>query len=173
MRNKYNYLSSLDSSDHTDFEVNFPEQLIIAPYSQVRCVSARINPSDNLVEIDDTNDLFYVGIDHWNKLTCSVPLLPIRMNRALYNMEDTNSAGLSLTGEIEEKLNDQLKSMCLVRGGGACSINANQKISLSVDTYQLYGCPTGALTAPVLQLWQNQGLRTLISRPGGQYLDLA
>ena len=173
MRNKYIYLSSLDSSDHADFEVNFPEQLIIAPYSQVRCVSARINPSDNLVEIDDTNDLFYVGIDHWNKVACSVPLLPIRMNKALYNMEDVNSPGLSLTGEIEEKLNDQLKSMCLVRGGGACSINANRKLSLSVDTYQLYGCPTGALSAEALNLWQNQGIRNLTATQGasGRRLD--
>ena len=170
MRNKYIYLSSLDSNDHADFEVNFPEQVIIAPYSQVRCVSARINPSDNLVEIDDTNDLFYVGIDHWNKVACSVPLLPIRMNKALYNMEDVNSPGLSLTGEIESKLNEQLKSFCLVRGGGACSINANRKLSLSVDTYPLYGCPTGALTANVLKLWQNQGIRLLRARQGNSAL---
>lgn len=120
MRNKYIYLSSLDSNNHADFEVNLPKQLMIAPYSQVRCVSARINPSDNLIEIDDTNDLFYVGIDHWNKLASSVPLSPIQMNKALYNLEDVNSAGLTLTQEIEDKLNAQLKSMCLVRNGGAC-----------------------------------------------------
>ena len=122
MRNKYIYLSSLDSNNHADFEVNLPKQLIIAPYSQIRCVSARINPSDNLIEIDDTNDLFYVGIDHWNKLACSVPLLPIQMNKALYNLEDVNSAGLALSQEIEDKLNAQLKSMCLVRDGGAFNV---------------------------------------------------
>ena len=61
-------------------------------------------------------------------MACSVPLLPIRMNKALYNMEDVNSPGLSLTGEIEEKLNEQLQSMCLVRGGGVAP-------SMSVVSY--------------------------------------
>lgn len=77
---------------------------MIAPYSQVRYVLARINPLDNLIEIDDTNDLFYVGIDHWNKLASSVPLLPIQMNKALYNLEDVTSAGLALAYKIFRKI---------------------------------------------------------------------
>lgn len=161
MRNKYIYLSSLDSNNHADFEVNLPKQLMIAPYSQVRCVSARINPSDNFIEIDDTNDLFYVGIDHWNKVASSAPLLPIQMNEALYNLEDVNSAGLALTQAIEDKLNAQLKSMCLVRNGGACSIDSNRKLSLSVDTFDLYGCPTSALNVPAMQLWTKNSSRKL------------
>ena len=63
MSNRYFYLSSLGSNNHSDFECTLPEQVVINPYSQVRCISCRINPSDTLMEIDDTNDLFYVGVD--------------------------------------------------------------------------------------------------------------
>ena len=64
------------------------EQVVINPYSQVRCISCRTNPSDNLMEIDDTNDLFYVGVDHWLKINSCIPLLPVKLAKGLYDMVD-------------------------------------------------------------------------------------
>ena len=125
-RNRYIYISSLDAPNHSDFIVNFPEQLIIKPYSQIRCVVCRINPSDNLIEIDDTNRLFYVGVDHWNKKNSVIPLLPIRMTKGVYNLEDGDNDFLNLNAEIEDKLNKQLKPYCYLRGGSSCEFTSSR-----------------------------------------------
>ena len=159
-RNRYIYISSLDAPNHSDFIVNFPEQLIIKPYSQIRCVVCRINPSDNLIEIDDTNRLFYVGVDHWNKKNSVIPLLPIRMTKGVYNLEDGDNDFLNLNAEIEDKLNKQLKPYCYLRGGSSCEFTEAQKLKIKVSGMQLYGCPTTALddaSAPtdIIQYWGN------------------
>ena len=154
MANKYIYASSLGCADHADFEVHFPEQLIIKPYSQIRCISCRINPSDNLVEIDDTNDVFYVGVDHWNKQNCAIPLLPIKLDHGLYNMIEGSSAKLSLNAAIEAKLKEQLKSFCQMRGGSECTMSSS-KLKLKLSAMQMYGAPTAELTDSVAEYWYN------------------
>ena len=159
MSNKYIYLSSLGSRSHSDFEVNFPTQLQIKPYSQVRCISCRVNPSDNLLEIDETNDLFYVGVDHWNKKNCNIPLLPIRMRKGLYDLEDGDNDIINLNAGIESQLNKQIQPYCFLRGGAEVSI-ASRKLKLKMSTMQLYGMPTKALTdasAPseLVNYWSN------------------
>ena len=165
MRNKYLYISSLDASngsginiDHSDFEVTLPEQLIIQPYSQVRACSVRINPTDNMTEIDETNDTFYVGIDHWNKIESCVPLLPIRMQHGMYNLLNGTDANLSLDAMIDEKLTEQLKPYCLLRGGSKVDITSDRKLEVKMSTMQLYGCPTIDLTDPVAEYWANSDL---------------
>ena len=154
MANKYIYASSLGCDDHADFEVHFPSQLMIKPYSQIRCISCRINPSDNLVEIDDTNDAFYVGVDHWNKRNSSIPLLPIKLDHGLYNLIDGSSSKLSLNAAIEEKVAEQLKPYCMLRGGSECTMT-NSKLKLKLSTMQMYGAPTAALTDEVAEYWYN------------------
>ena len=168
-RNRYIYISSLDAPNHSDFIVNFPEQLKIKPYSQLRCVVCRINPSDNLVEIDDTNRLFYVGVDHWNKKNSAIPLLPIRMTKGVYNLEDGDNNFLNLNAEIEDRLAEQLQPYCYLRGGSSCEITSAQKLKIKVSGMQLYGCPTTALDdagapAGLPQYWGNfQNMVTYIA----------
>ena len=159
-RNRYIYISSLDAPNHSDFIVNFPEQLMIKPYSQIRCVVCRINPSDNLIEIDDTNRLFYVGVDHWNKKNSVIPLLPIKIAKGVYNLEDGDNDFLNLNAEIEDKLATQLKPYCYLRGDSSCEFTTAQKLKINVSGMQLYGCPTIALDnanapADILQYWGN------------------
>lgn len=165
MRNKYLYISSLDATngsgidvDHADFEVALPEQLILQPYSQVRACSVRINPSDNMTEIDDTNDTFYIGIDHWDKRESCIPLLPIYMEHGMYNLLDGTDADLSLDAMIDKELTAQLKEYCLLRGGSKVEISSDRKLKLKMSTMELYGCPTIALTDPVAEYWANPGL---------------
>ena len=165
MRNKYLYISSLDATngsgidvDHADFEVALPEQLILQPYSQVRACSVRINPSDNMTEIDDDNDTFYIGIDHWDKRESCIPLLPIYMEHGMYNLLDGTDADLSLDAMIDKELTAQLKEYCLLRGGSKVEISSDRKLKLKMSTMELYGCPTIALTDPVAEYWANPGL---------------
>ena len=166
MSNRYFYLSSLGSNNHSDFECTLPEQVVINPYSQVRCISCRINPSDNLMEIDDTNDLFYVGVDHWLKVNSCIPLLPVKMAKGLYDMIDGADDFLNLTAEIKEQLDKELEPYCLLRGGSDVSINDNRKLKLKLSTMSVYSCPTIALTADVANFWRNESdnqLRTTVN----------
>ena len=165
MSNRYFYLSSLGSNNHSDFECTLPEQVVINPYSQVRCISCRINPSDNLMEIDDSNDLFYVGVDHWLKVNSCIPLLPVNMAKGLYDMVDGDDDFLNLTAEIKEQLDESLEPYCLLRGGSDVSINDNRKVKLKLSTMGVYSCPTIALTALVANFWRNEAdnqLRTTV-----------
>ena len=178
MSNRYFYLSSLGSNNHSDFECSLPEQVVINPYSQVRCISCRINPSDNLMEIDDTNDLFYVGVDHWIKKNSCIPLLPVKMTKGLYDMMDGEDDFLNLNAEVKEKLDQVLAPYCLLRGGSDVSINETScKLKIKLSTMQLYKCPTIALTADVHTAWQNRDanqLRTVVGNlqytPVDQYV---
>ena len=177
MSNRYFYLSSLGSNNHSDFECSLPEQVVINPYSQVRCISCRINPSDNLMEIDDTNDLFYVGVDHWIKKNSCIPLLPVKMTKGLYDMMDGEDDFLNLNAEVKEKLDEALAPYCLLRGGSDVSINeSTRKLKINLSTMQLYKCPTIALTADVQTAWKNSDanqLRTVVGNlqytPVGQF----
>ena len=160
MANKYIYASSLGCADHADFEVHFPSQLLIKPYSQIRCISCRINPSDNLIEIDDTNDIFYIGIDHWNKENSVIPLMPVKLNHGLYNLIDGTSGQLSLNAAIQEKVAEQLQPYCMLRGGSECTMTSS-KLKLKLSTMQMYGAPTQALTDAVEQYWSNYQIQAL------------
>ena len=167
MSNRYFYLSSLGSNNHSDFECTLPEQVVISPYSQVRCISCRINPSDNLMEIDDTNDLFYVGVDHWIKKNACIPLLPVKLTKGLYDMTDGDDDFLNLTGEIKEKLYEAVEPYCLLRGGVDVSINdSTRKLKIKLSTMGIYKCPTIALTADVLALWTNHDANVLRTTAG-------
>ena len=153
--NTYFYLSSLGSNDNAVFECTLPEPVTIAPFSEVRCVSCRINPSDNLMEVDNTNDLFYVGVDNWAKVNSCIPLLPVKLTKGLYDMVSGDDDFLNLTGEIKEKLEEALEPYCLLRGGSTVSINDNRKLKIKLSTMGVYKCPTAALTADVLAEWVN------------------
>ena len=153
--NTYFYLSSLGSNDHAVFDCTLPEPVTIAPFSEVRCVSCRINPSDNLMEIDDTNNLFYLGVDHWIKVNSCVPLLPVQLTKGLYDMTNGEDDYLNLNAEIQEQVDKALEPYCLLRGGSTVSINDNRKLKITQSTMGVYKCPTIALTADVQDLWEN------------------
>ena len=172
MSNRYFYLSSLGANNHSDFECTLPEQVVISPYSQVRCISCRINPSDNLMEIDDTNDLFYVGVDHWIKKNACIPLLPVKMTKGLYDMMDGDDDFLNLSAEIKERLDEVLEPYCLLRGGSDVSINeSSRKLKIKLSTMQLYECPTIALTDAVKLIWFNENANQLRTQVGNDMYD--
>ena len=117
------------------------EQLILQPCSQVRACSVRINPTDNMSEVDDTNDTFYVGIDRWDKRESCVPLLPIRMKHGMYNLLDGTDPDLSLDAMIDEELAAQLKPYCLLRGGSKVDISSDKKLKLKMSTTAVVWMP--------------------------------
>ena len=63
MSNQYIYFSSKDQQPN-DFELKFSDPVVIDPHSEVRCVSLRVNPKNNSILIDETNDTFAWSYGH-------------------------------------------------------------------------------------------------------------
>ncbi len=153
MDNKYLYLSSLGSSNHSDFTVQFPNAIKIKPYSQVRLLSCRINPNDSMLTVDDTNNVFYMGLDFWNKFSAVMPLMPVVMKKGTYALVDGDDNNLYLISMLDEVCNKAFKRFCHVRGGITHSINSNQHLTVKASAMQMYGCPTIELTDEALRAW--------------------
>lgn len=161
MDNQYLYLSSFSNeivTSHSDFVVQFPNVVTIKPHSQIRLISARINPIDSRVEISDTNDIMYIGCDFWNKLQANIPLVPVKLLRGTYSLT-TDATNDSFTTMLQNQINEALSSYCLVRGGCTVTINGNQELTIKISSMELYGCPTSPLTDSVYKgLWGKKGI---------------
>ena len=95
MPNQYLYLSSKNSENHADFNCDLPNGLRIMPYSQLRVLSCRLNVDPNVLSIDSTNNVLYIGVDHWNKNYGIIPLLPITLIKGDYDVtQPTNVSDL-------------------------------------------------------------------------------
>jgi len=170
MSNKYIYLSSKGSSSDSDFTVNFPDNLIIKPHSQIRAVNIRVNPLDNAVEIDDENDTFYIGLDFWNKINnAQIPLLPVILasgkNAYILDEEgdvtgmDEEQRYIYFNSQVAYQLYQATDAYCLYRGGLTCEISG-EAITIKASTMEMYGCPSKSITASgvdeeVLKHWIN------------------
>ena len=155
MANKQLYLSSLGAPNHADWECKLPNAVTINPYSEVRVISCRINLDNNVLEIDEDNDTFYVGVDHWLKQNSCIPLLRITLDNGLYSL-NTNSDYPDLAEEIEKQLAEELKPYCYLRGGATVEFDGDDKLAIKISIMQMYNCPTIALTQDVADFWANE-----------------
>ena len=154
MSNKYFYISSENSSDHANFQVDLPNNVRINPYSNLRVLSCRLNVPKNLVIVSNTNNSLYVGVDHWNKKNASIPLLPIQLDPNDYDMSASTSDDNDLAYSLTQKLNNALNPYCFLRGGGDVSLS-DEKLTFKVSKMEIYGCPKSALSDRVLEYWLN------------------
>tara|TARA_Y100000114_G_scaffold88930_1_gene82436 strand:+ start:3793 stop:5730 length:1938 start_codon:yes stop_codon:yes gene_type:complete len=154
--NKYLYLSSINSPSAADFQVNLPENLIIQPYSEVRAVSVRINPNNNVVVIDKNNNNFYIGVDNWNKETFAVPLMLIKMDEGEYLARTGSGESFNLDAQINSQIKKSFKNYCFVRNGQSVSL-ANSKLTFKMNVMEMYGVPGAALSSGFLELFPNLG----------------
>lgn len=145
MRNKYLYISSegTSNSNHSDFEVSFPEVYEIAPKSEIRCVSCRINVPDNTIIISDKNNTFYLGLDYWIKQNSSIPLLPIVIQNNAFDLTEGTSV-LDFNQAVQKAINKAISHYCFVRGGLDVSIS-NQTLKFTASQMQMYGTPEQAI----------------------------
>lgn len=155
MDNKYLYLSSLDSVNHSDWECQFSNQIMIKPYSQVRLISAHINIRPNSIVINKANNVFYVGVDFWNKMNSVIPLLPVIIPNGNYFINDVSE----MREIVNEKVGEALSAYCYLRGGMKVDLLSDDSLRFKLSGMQLYGCPTVALTDDVLEYWVSENYR--------------
>ena len=159
MPNQYLYLSSKNSDNHSDFHCDLPNGLSIMPYSQLRVLSCRLNIDPNVLTIDSTNNVFYLGIDHWNKKGAIIPLLPITMVNGEYDITQA-TADSDLCAMLKEQIDNALLPYCFVRGGASVSI-ADRKLTFKLSGMNMYTCPTIDLPQNVIDYWLNKSSNLL------------
>ena len=154
MSNKYLYLSSLNSNNAADFEVSLPAQVTIQPYSEIRVLSVSVNPKENMLEITDKNDTFYIGIDNWLNERSVMPLIAVTMEENVWSLQNAGEGAFETLEEmIRTAIEDAMEGYCLFRGGSTCSM-AGGKLNIKLSKMQLYECPTIELTDSVLEYWR-------------------
>ena len=158
MDNKYLYLSSLGSTDHSDWECQFSNQIMIKPYSQVRLISAHIKVRPNSIIINDTNNVFYLGVDFWNKMNSVIPLLPVIIPNGNYFISEVSS----MRDTVNKSVGDALSAYCYLRGGMKVDLLSDDSLRFKLSGMELYGCPTIALTDDILQYWSSENYRRSI-----------
>ena len=159
MPNQYLYLSSKNSDNHADFNCDLPNGLRVMPYSQLRVSSCRLNIDPNVLTIDSTNNVFYLGIDHWNKKGAIIPLLPITMVNGEYDITQA-TADSDLCAMLKEQIDNALLPYCFVRGGASVSI-ADRKLTFKLSGMNMYTCPTIDLPQNVIDYWLNKSSNLL------------
>ena len=154
MPNQYLYLSSKNSENHADFNCDLPNGLRITPYSQLRVLSCRLNVDPNVLSIDSTNNVFYLGVDHWNKNYGIIPLLPVTLIKGDYDVTQPTSVS-DLCQMIKKQIDYALLPYCFVRGGVTVSIS-DRKLTIKVSEMNIYSCPTIDLPQDVIYYWLNE-----------------
>ncbi len=145
--NKYLYLSSVNATNAADFQVNLPENLIIQPYSEVRAVSVRVNPDNNAINITNSNNRFYIGVDNWNKYNHAVPPLEVTLNKGVEGLDD-------FAKSLEEAIEVEFDPFCFCRGGASVSMT-DKKLTFKVSQMQMYGIPKLALTDSYFEFYDD------------------
>ena len=159
MPNQYLYLSSKNSENHADFNCDLPNGLRIMPYSQLRVLSCRLNVDPNVLSIDSTNNVFYIGVDHWNKNYGIIPLLPVSLTKGDYDVTQPTNVS-DLCQMIKTQIDNALRPYCFVRGGVSVSI-ADRKLTIKVSGMNIYSCPTRDFTGDEAQYWINEPSNSL------------
>lgn len=158
MPNKYLYLSSENSNDHAEFECDLPNGISITPYSQLRVLSCRLNIDKNIVTIDDSNNIFYISVDHWTKLNSTIPMLKVTLEKGEYDVTSTTNS--QLAEMIENKINEVLNPYCFVRNGISVEM-ADRKLTIKSSAMEVYVCPDIDLTDEVLDYWKSVNFHSL------------
>ncbi len=115
MPNQYLHLSRKNSGNHADFNCDLPNGLRIMPYSQLRVISCRLNVDPNVLSIDFTKNVFYIGVDNWNKDYGIIPLLPITLTKGDYDVTQPTNVS-DLCQMIKTQIDNALRPYCFVRG---------------------------------------------------------
>jgi hypothetical protein len=129
------------------------------PYSQLRVLSCRLNVDPNVLSIDSTNNVFYIGVDHWNKNYAIIPLLPVSLTKGDYDVTQPTNVS-DLCQMIKTQIDNALRPYCFVRGGVSVSI-ADRKLTIKVSGMNIYSCPTIDFTGDVAQYWINEPSNSL------------
>ena len=163
--NQYIYFSSenqLGPNPDSDFTINFSDPLVIPPYSQVRCVSIRINQDQNTYEVESSNDkiCFSIGnswispqerIQNNTLIGNSFNFYTAHLQHGQYLLDpgvNHDIAGdeiIFLSNQVEKAMNEAMSNNASFRGGFSVTVNASQQLVIKLSTMaEIYDVPNAA-----------------------------
>jgi len=154
-KNLFLYLSSVGQDNHADFQVNMSDPLTLPPHSQVRLVNARVNATNNIVEIDANNDTFAMFIGcAWSRTAGSYAPFFVQMPRGKYDLKNKGDPNLNFSAMLQKALNDAMTNFPRARGGFEVTLsNADDRLTIKLQSMESYIIPLAAIPAAHSETW--------------------
>ena len=173
-KNLFLYLSSVGQDNHADFQVNMSDPLTLPPHSQVRLVNARVNATNNIVEIDANNDVFSMFIGcAWSRVAGSYAPFFVKMPRGKYDLKNNGDPEINFSAMLEKALNDAMTNFPRARGGWEVTLDTNSsRLTMKLQSMEAYVIPLAAIPAEHRDTWEkgrNQFQVFGNSQGGGAY----
>ena len=155
-KNLFLYLSSVGQDNHADFQVNMSDPLTLPPHSQVRLVNARVNATNNIVEIDANNDVFSMIIGcGWSRVAGSYAPFFVQMPRGKYDLKNNNNPEMNFSAMLEKALNNAMTNFPRARGGWEVTLDTTTKIlTMKLQSMEAYVIPLAAIPDEHKDVWE-------------------
>ena len=149
---KFIYASSeennIGNEPNADFRVNFHQPLEIMPNSEIRVTECRINPKNDVVEINDNNNVlvFSIGSPWGNYDGGYGSFYRVKLDNGLYKIDEGQNENF-FNFHLKQKMNDAITNNSLYRGGVDVEITSGGKLKFTVAemnaSNHYYEIPTG------------------------------
>jgi len=135
---KFIYVSTeennIGNDPNADFVVNFHQPLEIKPNSEIRVTECRINPKNDVVEINDNNNVlaFSIGSPWGLEKGAYGSYYNVELDNGIYSVDDGNDNNF-LNHMIQTKMNEAICNNSLFRGGIEVEVNSSGKLKFKLN----------------------------------------
>ena len=146
---KFIYTSSeennIGSNPNADFTVNFHQPLEILPGSEIRVTECRINPKNDVIEINDNNNIlaFSIGVPWANEDMGYGSYYKVKLTNGTYLVENGDTLNY-LNFHIQEEINKAITNNSLFRGGVEVTVTTAGYLKYKIrEASEYYTIPQG------------------------------
>ena len=135
---KFVYVSTeennIGNDPNADFVINFHQPLEIKPNSEIRVTECRINPKNDVVEINDNNNVLAFSIGSAWALDAGAygGYYNVKLDNGIYSVDDGDNNNF-LNHMMETKMNEAIANNSLFRGGVEVQVNSNGKLKFFLN----------------------------------------
>lgn len=163
---KFIYVSTeennIGNNPNSDFVVNFHQPLEIKPNSEIRVTECRINPKNDVVEINDNNNVlaFSIGSPWGLDQGAYGGYYNVKLDNGIYDVSD-GSDDRFFNFHLQKKMNEAITNNSLFRGGVDVSVTTAGKLKFKIcemnNNNYYYEIPYGNVITSI-----NDGLLEII-----------
>ena len=140
--------NNIGNYPNADFRINFHQPLEILPNSEIRVTECRINPKNDVVEINENNNIlaFSIGSPWGNEIGGYGSYYKVKLNNGIYKIEQGDD-NTYLNFHLKEKMNEAITNNSLFKGGIDVQITNTSKLNFKISQMNAnnhyYEIPTG------------------------------
>ena len=146
---KFIYTSSeennIGSNPNSDFTVNFHQPLEILPGSEIRVTECRINPKNDVIEINDNNNVlaFSIGVPWANEDMGYGSYYKVKLTNGTYLVDNGDDLNY-LNFHIQQEMNKAISNNSLFRGGVEVTVTTAGLLKYKLkEASEYYKIPQG------------------------------